>query len=222
MTRPATPQQALADGVAALSLSVSAEQQSQLLELIALLAKWSRAYNLTAITDQHEMVSKHLLDSLSIAPFVQGTRALDVGTGAGFPGLPLAIIQPDRDWVLLDSNAKKLRFIDHVTLTLGIHNVSTVHARAESYAAEHAFDTVVCRAFTALDRFAAMAQHLLASDGLLLAMKGRAETETFDDPAQQWSVENHPLVVPLLDEERHLIALRRHRPVPVYDEQRMT
>ncbi|MEL7298015.1 MAG: 16S rRNA (guanine(527)-N(7))-methyltransferase RsmG [Pseudomonadota bacterium] len=171
---------------------------------------------------QHEMVSKHLLDSLSIAPFLQGTRALDVGTGAGFPGLPLAMIQPDRDWVLLDSNAKKLRFIDHVVLTLGIHNVETVHARAESFVSERAFDTVVCRAFTALDRFAAMTQHLLAGDGVLLAMKGRSDTETFDSSEQQWSVENHPLVVPLLNEERHLIALRRHRPMPADDGQRMT
>ncbi|MEN7343065.1 MAG: 16S rRNA (guanine(527)-N(7))-methyltransferase RsmG [Pseudomonadota bacterium] len=199
----------LAKGVTALGLDLDAAKQEQMLALINELLKWNRAYNLTAIKAPDAMLRKHLLDSLSIQPFLRGSRLLDVGTGAGFPGLPLAIVEPAREWILLDSNAKKLRFIDHVAATLGIHNVQTAHARIEQFSTTDAFDTIVCRAFSSLGDYVDRVSPLLDSDGVILAMKGRQDYEEYSPLADNWRLETHTLVVPLLAEERHIVELHR-------------
>lgn len=199
----------LVHGVSALGLTIDDAALDALIALIPLLGKWNKAYNLTAITEPAAVVRKHLLDSLSVDPFLHGQTVLDVGTGAGFPGLPLALINPEKSFFLLDSHAKKLRFIDHACAELGIHNVTTVHSRVESYAPEQLFDTIVSRAFASLPQFADWIAHLLAPNGIALAMKGRADYESYNDLAAGWRAETNALVVPLLSDERHVIKLSR-------------
>ena len=207
LTESLRPQ--LEAGLAALGLQAAAEQREQLLALIALLVKWSRAYNLTAVRDPAEMVTRHLLDSLVAAPFVRGRRVLDVGTGAGFPGLPLAIVQPDRAFVLLDSHAKKLRFVDHACDALGLGNVRSVHARVERYSDAAGFDTVICRAFSSLADFVRGAGHLLAPGGALLALKGKLPEDELAALPGGWRARAEPLAVPGLHEARHAIEIRK-------------
>lgn len=202
-------QQDLARGTAALGLDLPDGASDRLLRLMALLGKWNRAYNLTAITEPGEVLRKHVLDSLAAAPFVHGRRVLDVGTGGGFPGLPLAIIAPGREFVLLDSHAKKLRFIDHAAAELGLGNVATVHARAEQYRPAAPFDTVLCRALARLDRFLGWTAHLVADDGIALAMKGQKPTDELAALPTGWHAKARPVVVPLLSETRHIVELRR-------------
>jgi 16S rRNA (guanine527-N7)-methyltransferase len=196
-------------GLAALALQPSASQRTQLLALVPLLVKWSRAYNLTAVRAPADMVTRHLLDSLAAAPFVRGERVLDVGTGAGFPGLPLAIVQPDRAFVLLDSHAKKLRFVDHAVDALGLGNVRSVHARVERYSDEAGFDTVICRAFSSLADFVQGAGHLLAPGGVLLALKGRLPDDELAALPAGWRAQAEPLEVPGLHEARHAIEITK-------------
>lgn len=201
--------QMLEQGARELGIELSAHDQDRLLKLVALLAKWSRAYNLTAIREPADMMRKHILDSLSVSKAVRGDRVLDVGTGAGFPGLPLAIISPQQSFVLLDGHAKKLRFVDHAAATFGLINVKSVHARVESYSDAAGFDSVVCRAFSSLADFVAMAGHLLAADGRLIAMKGRLDPDEIAAISDGWEVQSSPLKVPFVDEARHLVEIRR-------------
>lgn len=165
----------LADGLDVLGLPLDAGRQARLLRYLALLAKWNRAYNLTAVRDPAHMVSRQLLDSLSILPLVQGPRVLDLGTGAGLPGIPLAIARPDWALTLLDSNGKKTRFVQQVRLELGLANVSVQLGRAEDFRPALGFDTITSRAFAALDRMVELSAHLLAPGGCWVAMKGPAE-----------------------------------------------
>lgn len=151
-----------------------------LIEYLSLLDKWNKTYNLTAVRTRQEMLQRHVLDSCSIQSFIKGPRCLDVGTGPGLPGLVLAILQPDKHWLLLDSNQKKVRFLRHVQLQLKLENVEVVQSRVESYKAGAGFNTIVCRAFSSLQDFVNKSSHLLATDGVLLAMKakpGREELE---------------------------------------------
>ena len=141
--------------------------------LLAELDRWNRKVNLTAIRDGGEMIAGHLLDSLVARPFLAGERVLDVGTGAGFPGLPLAIAEPQRHFVLIDSNNKKVRFVQHVVGLLGLGNVSAVKARTEDYAPGDRFDTVVARAVAALPRLIEIAGHHVGEGGVFVALKGR-------------------------------------------------
>lgn len=138
---------------------------------IGLLDKWNAAFNLTAVRDPAQMVSRHVLDSLSIAPRLHGARLLDVGTGAGLPGIPLAIEQPERTFVLLDTNGKKTRFVTQAVLELGLGNVTVVKSRVEDYRPEAGFDAIVSRAFASLADFVTLTRHLLAPGGVWLAMK---------------------------------------------------
>jgi 16S rRNA (guanine527-N7)-methyltransferase len=172
------------------------------------LAKWNKAYNLTAVRDPQEMVVRHAVDSLSAAPLLRGTRILDAGTGAGLPGIPLALLYPDRQFTLLDSNGKKIRFVQHVAGELGLTNVLPVQARVESYEMEDRFDTVISRAFTALADFVSNSGRLLNPDGCLLAMKGKLpepELQALPPGWQATSIE--PVYVPGLEAERHIIVL---------------
>ena len=198
----------LSRGCEALSLTPTAEQLSCLTRFLGLLARWNQAYNLTAVRDPLEMVAKHLLDSLAIAPFVFGERVLDLGTGAGLPGLPLAILAPERRFWLLDGNGKKVRFVRQAVLELGLRNVEPVQARIETYRPALKFSTIVSRAVAAESVLPVLTADLCDRPGRLLLMKGRAE-EPSDDRA--WaSLEPivHRLTIPFLDAPRHLIELR--------------
>lgn len=167
----------LRGGVRLLGLTMAEEQERLLLQFLRLLVKWNQAYNLTAVRDPREMVARHLLDSLSVLPHLSGRRCLDMGTGPGLPGIPLAVMRPDMDFVLLDSNGKKLRFVRQVVLELGLNNVEPVHARVEAYRPERGFDMLIARAFTALPGMLDLTEGLRGERTILLAMKGRLPTE---------------------------------------------
>jgi 16S rRNA (guanine527-N7)-methyltransferase len=203
-----TPQECLRDGLERLDCSLHGDQACALLGYLGLLQKWNRAYNLTAVTDPAEMVVRHLLDSLSVKPFIGGGRLLDAGTGAGLPGVPLAIARPDLDVTLLDSGGKKIRFLNHVKRALDLHNASPVQARLECYAAKEPFDTIISRAFSSLSGFVQAARGLSSPATRLCAMKGRypaAEIESLPEGARLLSVEK--LSVPGLQEDRHLVIM---------------
>jgi 16S rRNA (guanine527-N7)-methyltransferase len=172
------------------------------------LAKWNKAYNLTAVRDPQQMVVRHIFDSLTAAPLLRGTRILDAGTGAGLPGIPLALCYPDRQFTLLDSNGKKIRFVQHVAGELGLKNIQPVQVRVESYECEERFDTVISRAFTALADFVSNSGHLLKPAGCLLAMKGKLPQAELRALPPGWHATNIESVnVPGLDAERHIIVL---------------
>ncbi len=176
------------------------------LQYISQLKKWSKAYNLTSITEDVSIVTHHLLDSLSLLPFIHGDRCLDVGTGAGLPGLVLALARPDLHWVLLDSRIKKIRFLNHILLELKPENVEIVHQRVEDYRPDQSFTSIVMRAVTSLADFQALTAHLKDSDCYLLAMKGSLpDRELAEIKAMQTSVNR--VIVPGLDAERHVVAM---------------
>ena len=154
----------LVSGLEALNLSLSDDKIEQLLDFIKLIEKWNKAYNLTAIRDREAMVRLHLLDSLAIVPFIEGRRVIDIGTGAGLPGIPLAIYFPEIEFVLLDSNAKKTRFVQQAILELKLKNVSVCHNRVEDYHPEKSFDIAITRAFAGLSDIVELTAHLLNKD----------------------------------------------------------
>ena len=181
--------------------------------LIDELERWNRKVNLTAIRDRGEMITGHLLDSLVAAPLLEGETVLDVGTGPGFPGLPLAIVHPERQFTLLDSNNKKIMFAQHAAGLLGLDNVSVVKARGEDYAPGHGFDTVIARALAALPRLVEIAGHHVGEDGVFVALKGRYPTEELEELEKlelPWRHAVTELNVPGLEKgSRHAVLLRR-------------
>lgn len=200
----------LKSGAAELGIALDDETAGKLVRLLDELDVWNARMNLTAIRERPQQITKHLLDSLSTYSHLQGTRIADVGTGAGFPGLPLAIVAPDRHFTLIDSTAKKLKFIDHVVALLGLANVETVHTRAESYRPKERFDCVLSRAVGPIENFVKWAGHLCAGGGRLLAMKGRYPTDELARLPSGWKLAKvHRLTVPGLDEERHLVEVCR-------------
>jgi 16S rRNA (guanine527-N7)-methyltransferase len=200
----------LQDAAKQFGLTLSDADAQRLLRLLDELDDWNQRMNLTAIRERPQQITKHLLDSLSIQPLLRGERVLDVGTGAGFPGLPLAIVNPERRFTLLDSTAKKLKFIDHAAQVLGLTNVVTVHARAESYRPDERFHNVLSRAVGPVDRFVKWAGHLCVGGGRLLAMKGRYPTDELKSLPSGWKLAAvHRVVVPGLDEERHIVEICR-------------
>lgn len=206
------PEKLLQTGLQQLSLEVAEEIQQKMLAYIALLGKWNRAYNLTSVRDPGQMVIRHLLDSLVILPWLRGPSILDVGSGAGLPGIPLALVCPQWQFVLLDSNGKKTRFITQAVGELGLENVQTVHARAEEYRPTQLHNTIVSRAFTSLENMIGMVGKQCAPEGCLLAMKGAypvAELEQLPENFRVSKVEE--LSVPRLDAERHLVVIERDR-----------
>lgn len=208
-----TQQQAdiLAHGIKQLSIKVSEKQQQLLLSYLALLAKWNKAYNLTAIRDINQMVSRHLLDSLSIVPYINGERWLDVGSGGGMPGIPLAIMFPDIQFVLLDSNGKKTRFLTQVVLELKLANVKVVNQRVESFHVEQSFSGIVSRAFSAIEDFVSLTKHLSDANTKWFAMKGLYPDDELQALPENFKVEaNYSLTVPNCDGERHLLIIRYH------------
>ena len=178
--------------------------------LLGELDKWNRKVNLTAIRDGGEMVTGHLLDSLVARPFLEGERVLDVGTGAGFPGLPLAVVEPQRQFALVDSNNKKIQFVQHVAALLGLGNVIAVKARTEDYAPGERFDTVIARAVAALPRLVEIAGHHVGEDGVFVALKGRHPAEEIEQLPAGWNCTVTELSVPGLDSgSRHAVLMRR-------------
>lgn len=205
----ASPLQPLIAGAARLGVPLDEATAQRLSRVLDELLKWNRAYNLTAITQPREMLTHHLLDSLSVQRFLAGRRVIDVGTGAGFPGLPLAIVDPQRHFTLLDSNGKKVRFVAHVVRALGLANVDAVHSRAEAFVPPQPFDTVVARAFAPLPTLVEWVAPLCSPHTRVLAMKGRALEQERAGLPPGWVIErDEPVEVPGLDEERRVVVLR--------------
>ena len=200
----------LKSGAAELGVSLSDDAARKMLRVLDQLDEWNQKMNLTAIRDRPQQLTKHLLDSLSVVKHLHGSRVIDIGTGAGFPGLPLAIALPEMHFTLLDSTAKKLKFIDHVTALLALENVETVHSRAEAFQPKYRYDVVISRAVGAVDTFVKWAGHLCVGGGRLLAMKGRYPTDELTKLPSGWKLATvHRLSVPGLDEERHLVEICR-------------
>jgi 16S rRNA (guanine527-N7)-methyltransferase len=197
--------QELEQGIAELGLSVSAEQQQKLLDYVVLLHKWNKTYNLTAIRESQQMVSHHLLDSLSITPYLWSWRWLDVGCGAGLPGVVMAIVQPDWHVTLLDSNSKKTGFVQQAVIELGLKNVIVKCARIEDFQAVEKFDGIASRAFTELGDFLQVTHRLLAPTGRWAAMKGWAEKELATMPNDCVVEKVIKLKVPGLNAARSLV-----------------
>jgi 16S rRNA (guanine527-N7)-methyltransferase len=175
-----------------------------------LLERWNRKVNLTAVRDRDAMVTVHILDSLAARPLLHGTTVLDIGTGAGFPGLPLAIVEPDRRFVLLDSINKKIQFVQHAAAVLGLTNVEAVKARAEDYAPGYRFDTVIARAVASLPQLLELAGHHVGEGGVFIALKGRYPAEELRQIPAGWDYTIEELSVPGLDAgSRHAVLLRR-------------
>jgi len=206
-----TPEQALSAGIAELSIQVDGDAQQKLLDYLALLEKWNRTHNLTAIRGVDRMVAQHLLDSLAVLPhvFQRGAGHLaDIGSGGGLPGIPIAIARPDWDVTLIDSSHKKSTFLRQAAIELGLGNVSVINARAEDYDGAQRFELVVSRAFSDLATFAALWRRFLARGGRLVAMKGAyPHAEIGEIPGGLRIVDVPALRVPGLDAQRHLVIL---------------
>ncbi|MDH5472090.1 MAG: 16S rRNA (guanine(527)-N(7))-methyltransferase RsmG [Gammaproteobacteria bacterium] len=200
------PEQRLEQGLHSMGLEISADTRQAMLKYLQLMQKWNKAYNLTAIRDLDQMVIRHLLDSLAVLPYINATPVLDVGTGAGLPGIPLALAQPEKQFFLLDSNGKKTRFLTQVKIELGIENIEVIHSRVEDFKPDVKFEIIICRAFAALNTILERTQHLVTSTTRILAMKGKEDLPALVEGFTQ--IDNHQLAVAWLDEERRLLDIR--------------
>jgi 16S rRNA (guanine527-N7)-methyltransferase len=198
----------LVTGAAELGVDLSASQLDLLLRLVDALEKGNAAFNLTAIRDRLGMLQKHILDSLTLQPYLCGERIADVGTGAGYPGLPLAVMNPTRRFTLIEGTGKKARFVTETSNELKLDNVDVIHERAEKYRPLRLYDCVIARALASLSDFTAYAGHLCAPTGRLFAMKGkRPDIEIAAVPKAFRVVAVHRVRVPGLDDERHIVEL---------------
>lgn len=197
--------------IAKTDLDVSEKQREQLLGYVGLLNKWNKAYNLTSVREPADMLVKHILDSIVVSPYLNGERFIDVGTGPGLPGIPLAIMNPDKNFVLLDSLGKRIRFIKQVLHELGIANVVAVQSRVEEFDPEDGFDAVLSRAFASMSDMVEWCQHLpRANSGVFFALKGQLPQEEISLLPEWCSVTDvKALKVPELEGERHLVILSR-------------
>jgi 16S rRNA (guanine527-N7)-methyltransferase len=203
-------QEKLTQGLLELGLDIDVATQQKLLDYLALLEKWNKVHNLTAVRNPEEMVTLHLLDSLSVFPHIKSGHLLDVGSGAGLPGIPLALTRPDLQVTVLDSSHKKASFMRQAKAELGINNLDVVCGRVEEFQPEIGFDGVISRAFSDLAEFVRLTSHLCAGHGVWMAMKG---VYPYDELAQLkgYSAEVIPLHVPELDAQRHLVFLKAAR-----------
>ncbi len=199
-------QKILQQGLEELDISYDQAQLQKLIQFIKLIAKWNKAYNLTAVRDLEDMCRLHILDSLAVLPFIHGQRVADIGTGAGLPGIPLAIFLTDVEFVLVDSNSKKTRFVQQAILELKLSNVSVQHQRVEKFQPDNLFSSVTMRAFASLQDIMHLTRHLLDSNGILLAMKGQLPENTEIEALEQpYSITE--LTVPGIEAQRCLIQI---------------
>jgi 16S rRNA (guanine527-N7)-methyltransferase len=202
--------QRLVHDAKSMGVELTEPDAARLQQLLNELERWNRTYNLTAITKREDMVTHHLLDSLAVNPELQGSAIADVGTGAGFPGLPLAVLNPERRFTLIDSAGKKIRFVSHVAHALGLTNVEGIHARVESLRPEKPFETIVTRAFSPLPEMLEKVGPLCGPGTNVLAMKGKWPREEIAAIPVGWPVvRSRDLVIPGLKESRCAIVLTR-------------
>jgi 16S rRNA (guanine527-N7)-methyltransferase len=192
-------------GLSNLGIAENAGLSSRLLAFLDLLSKWNKVYNLTAIRDPEAMITHHLLDSLSVSTLLSGQRVLDVGTGPGLPGIPLSMAHPQRDFVLIDSSAKKTRFIRQAKLEMGLKNVDVIHERVEQFENVELFDTIVTRAYSSVERILSSSAHLLGPGGQILAMRGRMAEA--DEQYTGFKSRIIPVDVPGIEVDRHILMM---------------
>lgn len=198
----------LSKGLDELGVEISAKAKHALVDYVLQLDKWNKTYNLTAVRNTEQMISRHVLDSLTILPFLHGTRILDVGTGPGLPGLPLAIVESDMFFTLLDSNSKKTRFLTQVVADLGLENIEIIQERSEKFQPDEKFDTLTTRAFATVTEMLEKCGHLCAANGRLIAMKGiLPEDELAALPKEFELIGTEKLNVPGLEAERHAVII---------------
>jgi len=194
-------------GLQDMAIDLAPPIRQKLLKFLKYLEKWNSAFNLTAVRDPEQMVPRHLLDSLSVLPFLQGSRVLDIGTGAGLPGIPLALARPNLTFTLLDSNAKKTRFVTQTIHELGLQNVQVVQERVEKFHPTEKFDTLIARAFASIPDMLAASRHLCSSHGRFLLMKGVFPQEELAAVTDGYQAEVKALRVPGLDAARHVVIV---------------
>ncbi len=212
MSDPRSLSAMLATGIKACHLNLAASVQEKLIQYIELLSQWNKVHNLTAIRDPKDMIHKHVLDSLSLVPYLHSGKVVDVGTGAGVPGIPLALALSDLEFTLLDSNQKKITFVQHVILSLKLTNVRAICTRVEAYQPPEPFEWVVSRAFASLSDFIRLSQHLCQKEGRMIAMKGVI------DPAEVATISSHlileaiqPVKVPGVEASRTLVFITKNK-----------
>lgn len=194
--------------LAAINLPATAEQKKQLIDFVGMLNKWNKAYNLTSVRDPEAMLIRHIMDSLVVSKHLQGERFIDVGTGPGLPGIPLAIMNPNKTFVLLDSLGKRIRFQKQVAFELGIRNISSVESRVEAFQPEQKFDGVLSRAFASIQDMLTWCHHLPTENGQYYALKGQLNDEEMQQIPAGFVVKDIiELKVPKLDEQRHLLKI---------------
>ncbi|WP_241647657.1 16S rRNA (guanine(527)-N(7))-methyltransferase RsmG [Rosenbergiella metrosideri] len=193
------------------AISLTDQQKQQLVAYVELLDKWNKAYNLTSVRDPQQMIVRHIMDSIVVAPYLRGKRFIDVGTGPGLPGIPLSIVMPEAEFTLLDSLGKRVRFLKQVQHELKLQNIIPVQSRVEEYPATPPFDGVISRAFASVHDMLHWCQHLPAEgEGHFYALKGQFPAEECESLPENIQLEaSHRLVVPQLDEERHLLILKK-------------
>ena len=199
----------LASGIEEIGLAISSETRQRLIDYLALLDKWNRVYNLTAVHEIEQMVTHHLLDCLAVLPYISGPRVLDVGSGGGLPGIPFAIVKPDWRFVLLDSNHKKATFLKQACIELKIDNAEASSERVEALAGQERFDLIISRAFSDLVEYTKLTKHLCKPEGVIAAMKGVYPYEELEALPKDVVVEKViPIKVPGLTAERHLVLAK--------------
>lgn len=193
------------------NIILDAKKIDKLAQYLTLLQTWNKAFNLTNITEPRDMVYLHIVDSLVIAPYLHGTHFLDVGSGAGLPGIPLAIMHPEQQWTMLDKNNKKTRFMTQAIAELKLTNAKAAHSRCEDFQPEQCFDSILSRAFGSLHLFVETTKHLLCDNGIFIAMKGKYPQEELDDLPNTVTVTSIlPLEVKGLNADRHLVCLKNN------------
>ncbi|GIU35083.1 16S rRNA (guanine(527)-N(7))-methyltransferase RsmG [Shewanella schlegeliana] len=198
----------LNDYLAEVGLTATEQQKQQLVDFVGMLNKWNKAFNLTSVRDPEQMLIRHIMDSLVVSPHLEGKRFIDVGTGPGLPGIPLAILNPDKEFVLLDSLGKRIRFQKQVQFELGINNISSIESRVEAYQPEELFDGVLSRAFASIQDMLHWCQHLPKADGCFYALKGQLSEEEMSQMPKGFVVtDTIELNVPKLEEQRHLLRV---------------
>ena len=195
--------------IARTDLVVSVKQREALIDYVLLINKWNKTYNLTAVRDVKEMVVKHIMDSIMVMPYLNGQQCIDVGTGPGLPGIPLAIMCPDKHFTLLDTLGKRVRFLNQVVYALGLPNVTPVQARVEDYTDNNEFDVVISRAFASLKDMLHWCTHLVHSSGEFLALKGQYPIDEINECQSEYDViSEYALTIPNLNADRHVLIIR--------------